>query len=55
MGFQEAYRPGVLEMYCSGLGNLLEKVCIPRQILLSIDNFDAAGLLAKFFAYLVIC
>ena len=55
MGFQEAYRSGALEMYCSGLGNLPEKICISRQILFRIDNFDAAGLLKKFLAYFVIC
>ena len=30
MGFQEVYRPGALEMYCSGLGNLPEKICMSR-------------------------
>ena len=55
MGFQEAYRSGALEMYCSGLGNLPEKICISRQLLFRIDNFDAAGLLKKFLAYFVIC
>ena len=31
MGFQEVYRPGALEMYCSGLGNLPEKSVCPDK------------------------
>ena len=45
----------MLEMYCSGLVNLLEKNCISWKVLIHIYNTDASGLLKKFLAYFVIC
>ncbi len=31
MGFQEAYRAGVLEIFCSGYGKLEEELSVPAH------------------------